>query len=62
MLADVNIDLEASFLPNAKSMASFARASPRSKGTTFKNAPLAIKAAKPNITNPRERDCLESRR
>lgn len=50
MLADVNIDHMAAFLADAKSMSVFARASRRTKGTVYANAPAAIKAAKHQMT------------
>lgn len=50
MLADVNIDLVTAFLPDAKSMAVFARASRRSKCVVYANIPAAIERAKQNMT------------
>lgn len=58
MLADVNIDLVSAFLPDAKSMALFARASRRSKGVVYANIPTAIESLKPKmITYHRETLC-----
>ncbi|CAM9196126.1 unnamed protein product [Laminaria digitata] len=50
MLADVNIDLVTAFLPDAKSMALFARASQRLKSVVYRNIPAAIKAARHKLT------------
>lgn len=50
MLAEVTLDLVASFLPDAKSMASFARASRHSGCTVYANIPAAIKAVESKMT------------
>lgn len=50
MLADVNIDLVTAFLPDAKSMAAFARASRRSKEIVYANIPASIESAGRNMT------------
>jgi hypothetical protein len=50
MLADVNLDLVAAFLPDAKSMALFARASKRMKCVVYANIPAAIQMAKDDMT------------
>lgn len=50
MLADVNIDLVTAFLPDVKSMASFATASRRSKGIVYANIPAAIQSLRQKMT------------
>ena len=50
MLAETTIDLITAFLPDAGSMASFARASQHSKCTIYANVRAAIKSAEPKLT------------
>lgn len=50
MIAEVNIDLVTAFLPDAKSMASFARASRRSNDVVHASIPAAIASVKEKMT------------
>lgn len=57
MLADVNIEAVVSFLPDVKSMATFALAARRTKDMVHASIPVAIQSAEPKMTKL-QRDTL----